>query len=321
MTDVREIASGLGFPEGPIAMPDGSVILVEIFTGELTRITADGKKECVAKTGGGPNGAALGPDGRIYICNNGGVDATLFQESTGKPAEGVTSPKPKPRSTAWPPIDPGGGSLQAVNVETGTCETLYTECAGWPLNACNDLVFDAAGGFYFTDFSKRSKRLSIPGAVYYAQPDGTSIHEVLAPIDRPNGVGLSPDEKTLYIAQTDAGRLWAFDVLEPGVIKRERGHMMGARLLATLPGGQQFDSLAVDSQGNVCVGSLHPGAITVVSPDGASVRQYEMPDDMATNICFGGPDLKTAYITLSETGRLVAMAWDCPGLPLNFLNT
>ena len=66
------VTEGLRFPEGPIAMPDGSVILVEIEAQQLTRVLPDGTKEVVAKTGGGPNGAAMGPDGKIYVCNNGG---------------------------------------------------------------------------------------------------------------------------------------------------------------------------------------------------------------------------------------------------------
>ena len=72
MNPIRTIADGLQFPEGPIAMPDGSVIVVEIARGTLTRVLLDGRKEVIADTGGGPNGAAIGPDGACYVCNNGG---------------------------------------------------------------------------------------------------------------------------------------------------------------------------------------------------------------------------------------------------------
>ena len=74
MAEIREITSGLQFPEGPIAMPDGSVILVEIKRGTVSRVAANGKVQVVAKTGGGPNGAAIGPDGKLYVCNNGGFE-------------------------------------------------------------------------------------------------------------------------------------------------------------------------------------------------------------------------------------------------------
>ena len=71
---MEEIASGLEFPEGPIAMDDGSVILVEIKRGTLTRVQPDGSTEIIAELGGGPNGAAIGPDGAVYVCNNGGFE-------------------------------------------------------------------------------------------------------------------------------------------------------------------------------------------------------------------------------------------------------
>ena len=74
MAEMKLIADGLKFPEGPIAMPDGSIVLVEIAAGRPTRITPDGKKETIAEPGGGPNGAAIGPDGKCYVCNNGGFD-------------------------------------------------------------------------------------------------------------------------------------------------------------------------------------------------------------------------------------------------------
>ena len=72
MSNLRVLATGLEFPEGPVVMPDGSVVLVEIRGRRLTRIWPDGRKEVVAQIPGGPNGAALGPDGRMYVCNNGG---------------------------------------------------------------------------------------------------------------------------------------------------------------------------------------------------------------------------------------------------------
>ena len=92
----------------------------------------------------------------------------------------------------------------------------------------------------------------------------------------------------------------------------------GGTLLAGLPGFQLFDSLAVDGAGNVCVATLVNGGITVISPDGTSIEHVPTPDPLTTNICFGGPGLRTAYITLSGTGRLVAMEWPRPGLKLNY---
>ena len=71
--------------------------------------------------------------------------------------------------------------------------------------------------------------------------------------------------------------------------------------------------------GNICVATLMTGHITVISPGGQVVEQVKMPDVYPTNICFGGPDMKTAYITLSATGQLGVMQWSEPGLKLNFM--
>jgi gluconolactonase len=304
MADLRIVATGLLFPEGPVAMADGSVILGEIAGGAVTRIAADGSKTEIGKAGGGPNGLALGPDGALYVCNNGGN----VYETT--PSFLSTGPSP----------DYKGGYIQRIDPKTGDTKVLYTHCGAHKLSAPNDIVFDKQGGFYFTDLGKRRARDRDHGGLYYARPDGSKITEIAYPIVTPNGVGLSPDEKTVYVADTETSRLFAFDILEPGAVKHEpfpAPH--GGRLVCGLPGFQRFDSLAVEASGNICVATLVTGHITVISPMGQVVRQVKMPDVYPTNICFGGADLRTAYITLSATGQLAAMEWPEPGLRLNFI--
>jgi gluconolactonase len=303
--EIREIASGLGFPEGPLVLPDGSLLVTEIRRGTLTRVALDGKKDVVARTGGGPNGAAIGPDGYVYVCNNGGFE--------WHDAGGLVIPGNQPE-------DYIGGRIQRVDLATGRVEDLYTECDGRPLRGPNDIVFDRDGGFWFTDLGKSRARDRDRTGVFYARPDGSSIREVLFPLDGgPNGVGLSPDQKRLYVAETFTGRLWAWDIAAPGEIRVPDLPLgNGGTLLAGLPGMQLFDSLAVDGDGNVCVATLVNGGITIVSPDGARVDHVPMPDVLTTNVCFGGPDMRTAYVTLSGTGRLVACDWPRPGLRLSF---
>lgn len=304
MSDLRVIAEGLRFPEGPVAMPDGSVILVEIAAGRITRVAADGATTVVAEPGGGPNGLALGPDGALYVCNNGGF---VWRESHGML---------RPVGT---PDDYTGGRIERVDLATGETRVIYESCGEHRLCGPNDIVFDRQGGFYFTDLGKARRRDRDHGAVYYAQPDGSRIDEIIHPVLTPNGVGLSPDERTLYVAETEGGRLWAFDVASPGVLaKRPFPSPHGGRLLFNQAGFHRYDSLAVDGEGNVCVATLMSGCITVVSPGGGLVRQVTMPDIFPTNICFGGGDLRTAYITLSSSGHLAAMPWPEPGLRLNF---
>ena len=186
------VAEGLRFPEGPIAMPDGSVVLVEIARKTLTRVAGDGKPRVIADLGGGPNGAAMGPDGKIYVTNNGGF---AWHERP----DGRLLPGPQPPDYA-------GGSIQVVDPETGRYETLYDSCDGRRLRGPNDLVFDDAGGFWFTDLGKTRERELDRGAVYYAKADGSQIREMIFPLERPNGCGLSPDGSTLYVAERSEER-------------------------------------------------------------------------------------------------------------------
>eukprot|EP01036_Dinobryon_divergens_P005362 gene5362-7095_t len=151
------LASGLGFPEGPVALPDGSVVLVEIEQGRLSRVMPDGERVTVATTSGGPNGAAVGPDGAIYVCNNGGFEWLRH--------DGLLRP-------GGQSADYRGGSIQRVDLRSGQVDTLYTTCNGHPLHGPNDLVFDRQGGFYFTCNGKRRERDIDRGGIYYALPDG-----------------------------------------------------------------------------------------------------------------------------------------------------
>lgn len=303
--DMIEIAAGLRFPEGPVALPDGRLLCVEIAAGALTMIEPGRKPQRIVDLGGGPNGAAIGPDGRVYICNNGGF---CWNEQGG-----LLMPHGTPDT--YP-----GGSIQVVDLGTLKVETLYTHCEGRRLCGPNDIVFDAQGGFWFTDHGKTRERDMDRTGVFYARIDGSYISEQIFPMHGPNGVGLSPDEKTLYVAETFTGRVWAYPLEAPGTVAPQLG--LGVdRLLYTAPGGYElYDSLAVDAEGNVCVAALVSGGVRSISPGGELVDFCKTGDLMTTNICFGGADLRDAYITLSGTGRIMQTRWPRAGLALNFLN-
>ena len=309
MPDIRVLATDLAFPEGPVVMPDGSVILVEIRAQQLTRIYPDGRKEVVAKMPGGPNGAALGPDGKIYVCNNGGF-------GWHKTGHGIMPGAPEPHEYI-------GGSIQRVDLQTGKVETLFDKCGEHPLKGPNDLVFDKGGGLWFSELGKRRARDMDVGGVYYISPGARDISEQVFGVLPANGIGLSPDENTVYVAETPTGRLWAYELSAPGTIRPRDVIYRGERgkPICGLGGYQMFDSLAVEAGGNVCVATLVSGCISVIALDGRLVEQIPTGDRVTTNIAFGGPELKTAYITLSDKGELIAMDWPRGGLPLNFLNT
>ena len=308
MSELVEVASGLAFPEGPIAMADGSVVLVEMFGPRLTRVQPDGTKETIVELPGGPNGAAVGPGGLVYVCNNGG----RYTEIT---ISGLSIPGPCTKDRYL------GGRIQTVDLATSEVTDLYTECEGRPLWAPNDLVFDAHGGFYFTDTGlvDEAARIHHLSGIYYALADGSSITEVVFPVDDPNGIGLSPDGSTLYWAETWRGRLMQRDVLAPGELSKSR-FADPSQCLYGFPGLQLLDSLAVDADGNVCVAMIVDGGVSVVTPAGELVEFVATGDVITTNICFGGADLTTAYITLSTTGRLVTTTWPRPGAKLHHLH-
>lgn len=304
------LADGLGFPEGPVMLPGGGVAFVEVRTGVITAVDGDGGRRLLAEPGGGPNGLAWGPDGLLYLCNNGGL---------GWMQHGDVH---RPHGTA---SDYDTGRIETVDPETGDVRRLYDRCGDFPLRGPNDLVFapegsPSTGGFWFTDLGKNRPRERDFGGVYWAASDGSRIVEAAYPVPGgANGVGLSPDGSVLYAAETESGRLWAWDVLGPGELSREpwpSAH--GGRLVCQLAHGRRLDSLAMTAAGNVVLGTLVAGELTTVSPAGEVLDVVMFPDVMPTNVCFGGPQMRTAYVTLSMTGRLARMPWREPGLVLPF---
>jgi gluconolactonase len=290
-------------------MPDGSVLVVEIEGARLMRCRMDGRREVVAELGGGPNGAALGPNNTVYICNNGGFN-WVYE------ADGYV--RPHGRADNY-----HNAGIQRVDLASGKVEMLYTHCStpggDIPITGPNDIVFDGKGGFYFTDHGKSYDRLMDRGAVFYAAEDGSSIKEVVFPMITPNGCGISPDGGTLYASETETGRLWAWPIVAPGELAKDPWPSpAGGKFIGGPTGYQRFDSMAVEAGGNICVASLVAGGISVFSPHGGLVEFHEAPEPYCTNIAFGGEDMKTAFITLSGYGTLVAVDWPRPGLKLAY---
>jgi gluconolactonase len=303
--EVRELASGLQFPEGPIARPDDSVVLVEIGRGTLSRVTPAGKVEVVAELGGGPNGAAMGPDGACYVVNNGGFQWSQVGD--------MRIPLDLATGTNEPP-DFQGGWVERVDLATGESRTLYRDCDGHVFRSPNDIVFDTSGGFWFTDLGKTRARDLDKGGLYYAAPDGSSVRCVAFGTFGANGVGLSPAGDWVYVAESFTGRLWGWEVEAPGQVKPTGTGPGGGHCLVATKG--HFDSLAVEEDGTVVVAAIGHG-LCVIRPD-HSFEYVGMPDPFTTNICFTGPDRRTALVTLSGGGRLVAVDWPRPGLALNY---
>ncbi|WP_375250562.1 SMP-30/gluconolactonase/LRE family protein [Sphingomonas sp.] len=306
MAELALVADGLRFPEGPVALPDGSIVLVEIEPGRITRIHPDGRRQLVAEPGGGPNGLAMGPDGKLYCCNNGGFD---WLESNGLLA---------PHGIA---ADYSGGRIERIDLDTGAVEVLYRSGDhGVTLRGPNDIVFDAHGGFWFTDHGKidYAARCHDIVGIFYAKTDGSFIEEVIFPSNNPNGIGLSPDGSVLYAAETYTCRLMRFNITAPGKVAGDAGPGGPGIPLYRPAGYKFFDSLGMEANGNICVATIGESGISVIAPTGELVEFVATPDIFTTNICFGGEDMRDAYITLSGTGKLVKTRWARPGLRLRY---
>jgi gluconolactonase len=285
-------------------MEDGSVVVVEVASGRITRVSPDGRRRIVAQPGGGPNGAALGPDGALYVCNNGGMICHVVDGLTYTGGEATP--------------DYETGRIERIDLATGKTERLYDTVDGRRLAGPNDIVFDAHGGFWFSDLGKHRGHIREDGGIFYAKADGSSITRV---VDHffPNGIGLSPHGKTLYAALSFDRLLVSFEVTAPGELALDG--MIPGRVVTSFPGRQLLDSLAVTASGKVCVATVFESAgIATVDPSNNNSTgnwiQRDLPDLIPTNICFGRPDMSDAWITLSSSGRLIKTRWDEPGLRL-----
>lgn len=294
--DIEIVAEGLEFPEGPVVCEDGSVLVVEIRGGRITRIRTDGGKQIIAETGGAPNGMAIGPDRAIYCCNNGGVDWEASDWETMQ---------------ACPAKDYTGGKIQRVDIATGKVETVYSDYQGRTFGGPNDIAFSPDGSFWFTDYGKWTPDGMRHGGLYHGNVNGSDLRRVNFGLSL-NGVAVTPDGKTVYASATHERWLLAFDA-DPAT-----GSQHG-ELLAHLPGRQFLDSMALEADGNVAVGCLHeePG-IARINVTSGRCEKVPMPDNLTTNIAFGGPDMRTAYITLTEQGALAKCRWPVAGMELPF---
>ena len=332
-TSLEIVSRGHGFSEGPIALPDGNMLLVDIRKECLTRVRPDGSQEVAAKIPGGPNGIAFGPDGRLYIANNGGFAWADFPLPNGQVISVGEYQAP----------GYSGGSVQALDLASGRLETLYTACTVGTsmsglgsrppkevpvqvsLRGPDDLVFDSAGGFWVADFGKARPRERDTTGLYYARPDGSSIVEKVFPLDAPNGIALSPDGKRLYASLTFRRTLLYWELDAPGIIRPNPDSVDGAYVLrAGLPG--DLDSIKVDQAGNVYAMTILPrktpfcnGGIAVVSPAGELLEHFELAlpgtfIPMPSNLCWGGSDRRTAYITGGGSDLLLKVRTSIPGL-------
>jgi gluconolactonase len=298
------LADGLGFPEGPAFGPDDSIYAVDVDRGVIWQM-AGGEVSVAATPGAGPNGMALETPTTAIVANNGGF---LWTDVGGFRI---------PIDFATHTNEPGGftgGWIERVDLVSGEVTVLHRDCEGRPFRGPNDLVIDELGGIWFTDHGKGRRESVDRGGLYYVLPDGSGVVEKAFPLLGPNGVGLSPDGRHVYVAETHTGRLWSWELSAPGEIELRSGSLAvrhGGSCVAATP--YSFDSLAVEADGRIAIGAIAEG-IVVITPNGEEAEVHPIPGDITTNIAFGGTDGRRAVLSLSRSGRVVETEWPRSGL-------
>jgi gluconolactonase len=269
-TELQQVATGFVFTEGPLWHPDGFFYFVDVRASLLYRLTLGDKPQVVRKTDGG-NGTTFDLQGRLIMCEGDGRRVTR----TGT---------------------------------DGSVTTLIDRFEGKRLNRPNDVICARDGALLFTDPSLRvpfAEREVEHAAVYRIAPDG-AVREV-APFEYPNGLALSPDERTLYVANTRWTKyIHAIELDSAGTMVRRR---IFADMSSDGTNGVP-DGMKVDAAGRVfCTGT---GGVWVFAPDGSRIGIIETPE-VCANVAFGGPDLRTLLLTASTS--VYTLRTKTPGVP------
>lgn len=286
-----EIATAIAFTEGPTVDGQGNVYFTDIVSQRILKLGVDGVLSTYREKSNAANGLLVDSQSRLIACEGGQFE---------RPGVKV---KGEPRVTR-------------TDLRTGEVEILADGFQGRPLTSPNDVTMDGKGRLYFTDLTGVAVyRIDTPGQVarILAAPD----------IERPNGIQISPDDKTLYLVEANgaeggARSIRAYDLQPDGTVLNMRVHY-------NFYPGRSADGMSIDSQGNLyAAAGLHQRrgtsetldtqcGVHVISPEGKRIQFIPILEDTVTNTAFGGPDMKTLYVTAGKT--LYKVRTEIPGLP------
>ena len=286
----------VAFLEGPAAAADGVVYFSDIANNRIMKFDSDdGACAVYRQPSGRANGLLFDAQGRLLACEG----------------------------NEWGDDD-GHRRITRTDIASGEIEVLTERFEGARYNAPNDIAATSHGFLFFTDpcYHDRNRMEMEQESVYRIDPGGQVTRVISQPdIQRPNGIALSPDEKTLYLIDSCPNiggnrKIWAFDLTEDGTVSNQR-------VVFDFAPGRGGDGMAIDQQGNLYVAAgifqprgPHesadvPTGIWIIAPDGTVRGRIPIPEDVITNVTFGGPDLKTLYVVAGKT--LFRIAVTIPG--------
>ena len=277
------VAATVAFTEGPTVAEDGTVFFTDLYNNRIMQLSTDGVLSTFRQPSHRANGLLFDSDWRLLACEGGDGGSVL------------------PRVTR-------------TDMDTGVIEVLADGYSGKQLHQPNDLTFDGRGRIYFTDRPGPNPRPDQTGVhgVYRIDPDG-SIDRILTEpeVIRPNGIIISPDDRTLYVIETEQGAqgprlIRAYDLSSAGTVRN-------MRVFHDFFPCRSGDGMTIDSEGNLYVAAglnqlrgtsetlATVAGIHVFSPSGELLEHIPIPEDTITNAAFGGPDLRTLYVTAGKT--------------------
>jgi gluconolactonase len=276
-----EIATAVAFTEGPAVDRDGNVYFTEMVSLRIMKLTPDGVLSTFRERSNDANGLLIDPENRLIAC------------------EGAESQRTGVRVTFKPQIT-------RTDLRTGKVEVLADQYQGKPFVGPNDVTIDGKGRLYFTDLTG--------GAVYRIDGPGQLARILAAPdIQRPNGIQISPDDRRLYLIEANgadggARMIRAYDLRPDGTVTNMRVHYMSIDTEGNLYASAGMNQLRGTSE------TLDTKTgVYVISPEGKLLRFIPIPEDFITNNAFGGPDMKTLYVTAGKT--LYKVRTEIAGLP------
>jgi sugar lactone lactonase YvrE len=278
--DLRTVLDGLGFPEGPVALPDGRLAFVDL-SRQTISLVEGGDVRVLARVAGAPNGLALGPDGSLYVANNGGI-------------------APETAEVLWRAPDERDGCVQRVGMD-GSVADVGGELPGASPHRPNDLCFGPGGRLYFTD--PRNWEVLPDESRYetgrvYVLGDGDRPEQIAEIPDFPNGIGIAPEGDALLVAQTRAHRILRLPLHDDGTVG-------AAEVWCELPDDCAADGFCFAADRTLYVAGSVGDQITIVSPERKVVGRIDTGEGSdPTNLCL---QAGTLWVTLGLPGKLVAI--------------